>query len=75
MKKRSISEKHKVANIFSKYSVNITKTLNIPEWKPQKGITFQNLDIILDAFSRHPSVTQIKEKAKEDVFIFRHVLP
>ena len=29
-KKRSISEKHKVANIFNKYFVNITKTLNIP---------------------------------------------
>ena len=61
-KKRSISEKHKVANIFNKYFVNITKTLNIPEWKPQKGLTFQNLDIILDRFSHHPSVIQIKEK-------------
>ena len=55
-KKRSISEKHKVANIFNKYFVNIIKTLNIPEWKPQKGLTFQNLDIILDTFSSHPSV-------------------
>ena len=27
--------KHKVANIFSKYFVNITKTVNMPEWKPQ----------------------------------------
>ena len=69
-KKRSISEKHKVANIFNKYFVNITKTLNIPEWKPQKGLTFQNLDIILDTFSRHPSVIQIKEKTNEDVFSF-----
>ena len=67
--------KHKVANIFNKYFVNITKTLNIPEWKPQKGLTFQNLDIILDTFSRHPSVIQIKEKTNEDVFSFRHVLP
>ena len=75
MEKRSISEKHKVANIFNKYSVNITKTLNIPEWKPQKGLTFQNLDIILDTFSRHPSVVQIKEKTNEDVFSFRHILP
>ena len=74
-KKRSISEKHKVANIFNKYFVNITKTLNIPEWKPQKGLTFQNLDIILDTFSRHTSVIQIKEKANKDVFSFRHVLP
>ena len=74
-KKRSISEKQKVANIFNKYFVNITKTLNIPEWKPQKGLTFQNLDIILDTFSRHPSVIQIKEKTNEDVFSFRHVLP
>ena len=68
-------EKYKVANIFNKYFVNITKTLNIPEWKPQKGLTFQNLDIILDTFSRHPSVIQIKEKTNEDVFSFRHVLP
>ena len=30
-KKCSISEKHKVANIFNKYFVNITKTLNMPE--------------------------------------------
>ena len=74
-KKRLISEKHKVANIFKKYFVNITKTLNIPEWKPQKGLTFQNLDIILDTFSRHPSVIQIKEKTNKDVFTFRHVLP
>ena len=74
-KKRSISEKHKVANIFNKYFVNITKTLNIPEWKPQKGLTFQNPDIILGTFSRHPSVIQIKEKTNEDVFSFRHVLP
>ena len=53
-KKRSISEKHKVENIFNKYFVNITKTLNIAEWKPQKGLTFQNLDIILDTYSSHP---------------------
>ena len=74
-KKSSISEKHKVANIFNKYFVNITKTLNIPEWKPQKGLTFQNLDIISDTFSSHPSVIQIKEKTNKDVFSFRHVLP
>ena len=74
-KKRSISEKYKVANIFYKYFVNITKTLNIPELKPQKGLTFQNLDIILDTFSTHPSVIQIKEKANKDVSGFRHVLP
>ena len=73
--KRSISEKHKVANIFNKYFVNITKTLNIPEWKLQKGLTFQNLDIILDTFSSHPSVIQITEKTNKDVFSFRHVLP
>ena len=30
-KKRSISEKHKVANIFNKSFVNTTKTLDIPE--------------------------------------------
>ena len=47
----------------------------MPEWKPKKGSTFQNLDIILDTFFRHPSVIQIKEKANEDVFSFRHVLP
>ena len=74
-KKRSISEKHKVANIFNKYFVNITKTLNIPEWKPQKGLTLQNLDINLDTFSRHTCVIQIKEKTNKDFFSFRHVLP
>ena len=63
-KKRSISEKHKVANSFNKPFVNITKTLNIPEWKPQKGLAFQNLDIILDTFFRHPSVIQKKRKNK-----------
>ena len=30
-KKRSISEKHKLANIFNKYFINTTKKLNIPE--------------------------------------------
>ena len=74
-KKRSISERHKVANIFNKYFVNIRKILNIPEWKPQKGLTFRNLDIILDTFSSHPSVIHIKEKTNKDVFSFRHVLP
>ena len=74
-KKRSISEKHKVANIFNKYFVNIIKTLNIPEWKPQKGLTFQNLDIILHTFSSHPNVIQIKEKTNKYVFSSRHVLP
>ena len=74
-KKRSISEKYKVANIFYKYFVNITKTLNMPELKPQKGLTFQNLDIILDTFSSHRSVIQIKEKANKDASGFRHVLP
>ena len=74
-KKRSISEKHNVANIFNKYFVNITKALNIPEWKPHKGLTFRNLDIILDTFSSHPSVIQIKEKNNKDVFSFLHVLP
>ena len=39
-KKRPISKKRKVVNIFNKYFVNITKTLNVPEWKPQKGFTF-----------------------------------
>ena len=73
-KKRSISEKHKVANIFNKYFVNITKTLNVPEWKLQKGLTLQNLDIILDTFSCHVSVIQIKKKTNKDVFSFRHVL-
>ena len=47
-KKRSISEEHKVVNIFNKDFVNITKTPNIPGWKPPKGLIFQNLDIILD---------------------------
>ena len=74
-KKRSTFEKHEVANIFNKYFFNITKALNIPEWKPKKGFTFQNLDIILDSFSSHPSFIQIKEKANKDVFNFRHVLP
>ena len=74
-KKRSISEKQKVANIFNNYFVNITKTLNIPEWKPQKGHTFQNLDIISGTFSCHPSVIQIKEKTNGDAFSFCHVLP
>ena len=74
-KNLSTSEKRKVPNNFNKCFVNITKTLNIPEWKPQKGLTFQNLDIILDTISRHPSVIQIKEKTNEDVFSFRHVLP
>ena len=41
----------------------------------QKGLTFQNLDIILETFSRHPSVIQIEEKISEDVFSFRLVLP
>ena len=47
----------------------------IPEWKPQKGLTFQNLDIILDTVSSHPSVIQIQEKTNKDVFSFRPVLP
>ena len=46
---------------------NITKTPNIPEWKPQKELTFQNIDIIIDI--------QIKEKTNKDVFSFHHVLP
>ena len=49
--------------------------MNIPEWKPQKGLTFQNLGIILDTFSSHPNVIQIIEKSNKDVFGFRHVLP
>ena len=57
-----MSEKRKVANIFSKCFVNITKTLDIPEWKPQKELTFQNLDIVFDTFSCHPGVIQTKEK-------------
>ena len=69
-----MSEKYKVANIFNKYFVNITKTLNIPAWKPQNRLTFQNLDIILDTFSSHPSVIQITVKTKKDTFSFCHVL-
>ena len=63
-KKRSISEKHKVANIFNKYFVNITKTLTVTEWKREKGLIFQNLDTILDTFSSHPSVSN-KRKNKQ----------
>ena len=62
----------KLENIFEKYCVNIAKTLNIPEWKREKGLTFQNLDITSDTFS---SAIQIKEKTNKAVFIFRHVLP
>ena len=40
-----------------------------------EGLTFQNLDIILDIFSSHHSVIQIKEKTNKDVFSFHHVLP
>ena len=49
--------------------------LNILEWKPQKGLTFQNLDIVLDTFSSHSGVIQIKETTNKDAFSFRHVLP
>ena len=62
VKKRSISEKIKVANILNKYFINITMTLNIPEWKKQRGLTFQNLNTVLDTFSSHSSVNQIKGK-------------
>ena len=62
----------KLENIFKKYFVNIAKTLNIPEWKREKGLTFQNLDITSDTFS---SAIQIKEKTNKAVFIFRLVLP
>ena len=74
-KERSIFEKHKVPNIFNKYFINITKRLNITNWKPQKGLIFQNLNTILDTFASHPSVIQINEKTNKDVFSFRHVLP
>ena len=74
-KKRSISDKYKVTNIFNKYFFNITKILNIPECKPQKRRTFQNLDITLDKYSSHPSVIQIKGKANKHAFSFSHVLP
>ena len=74
-KKHSISEKHKVANIFNKYFVNITKTLNIAEWKPQKRLIFQNLDVISDTFSSQPIVIQIKEKTYKNIFSFCHVEP
>ena len=72
---RKLKKKRKIANIFDKYFVNITKTLKIPELKPQKWLTFQNLDIILDVFSIHPSVIQLKEKTNKDVFSFRHFVP
>ena len=51
----STNDKKKNNNFWKLY---ITKTLNIPEWvkPPQKGLTFQNVDIILDTFSNHPSV-------------------
>ena len=55
-------KKHKVENIFNKHYVNVTKTLIILEWKPQKRLIFQNLDIILNTFSRHTRVIQIKQK-------------
>ena len=49
--------------------------MNVPEWKPQKGLTFRNLHIILDTVSIHPNVIRIKGKTNEDVFSFHHVLP
>ena len=69
-KKRSISEKHKVANTN-------TNTLLISQrnWTYQNGNHKKDLDIILHTFSRHPSVIQKKEKTNEDVFSFCHVLP
>ena len=63
-------KKHKVANIFNKHYVNVTKTLIILEWKPQKRLIFQNLDIILNTFSRHTRVIQIKQKTNKDVLTF-----
>ena len=75
-KKRSISEKQNVANIFNKYFINITMTLMIPEWKPQKGLTFQNLNTILVTFSCHPSITKIKSnETNKYIFSCCQVLP
>ena len=68
-KKRSISEKQNVTNIFNKYFINITMTLIIAEWKPQKGLTFQNLNAILDIFLCHPFITKIKSKRNKQVYI------
>ena len=63
-------KKHKVANIFNKHYVNVTKTLIILEWKPQKRLIFQNLDITLNTFSPHTRVIQIKQKRNKDVLTF-----
>ena len=41
VKKCSISEKLKVANILNKFFINNTMTLNIPEWKKNKEKPFK----------------------------------
>ena len=69
-KNRPISEKQNIADIFNKSFINITKTLNIPEWKPQKVLIFQSLNTILDIFSSYLTNIQIRRKKQTTLSLF-----
>ena len=57
-----LKKKNKVANIFNNYFVNITKTLNMSKWKPQKGFTLKFLNEILHKHSWHPNINENERK-------------
>ena len=43
-------------NISNNYFVNITKSLDIPEWNSENSRSNTDLDKILETFENHPSV-------------------
>ena len=74
-KRGMTSDEGTIANIFNDYFTNITKSLKIPEWKPDDQIRNANFESNLEKYESHPSVRDIKEVTSNDKFSFQHVLP
>ena len=68
-----LSDDYEIANIFNKYFVNITDSLNIIKWTDE--LPSDNIPSIVKKFENHPSVCKIKESGFTDIFQFPHVYP
>ena len=64
------SSKATIANIFSNYFGNITKSLNISAWNPENSRSNTDLEKSLETFESHSGVRYIREVTSDTKFNF-----
>ena len=70
-----IEDDNLIATLFNDYFANITKSLNIEQWKHPNDIdeTYDEVTNILLKYENHPSVLKIKQTVDQNHFQFTPV--